>query len=87
MLRRKPDVGQVLGAVEPAQVAVATIAQHRHNCVPRTERPRHLTTRVFQVFPGALCCVQFVQDIAEFEGQPQHRRALLASSSSWIHTP
>lgn len=43
MLRRKPGACQDLGAVEAAQVAVTAVAEHRHDCVPRTERPCHLT--------------------------------------------
>ena len=42
MLRREPDARQELGAVEAAQVAMPAVAQHRHDRVPRAERPCHL---------------------------------------------
>lgn len=39
MLRREPRAGQEAGAVEAAEVAVAAVAQHRHDRVARPEQP------------------------------------------------
>lgn len=42
MLRGEPRAGQEAGAVEAAEVAVAAVAQHRHDRVARPKHPRCL---------------------------------------------